>query len=308
MVGPVSALGSFSALGAFLGAGMGLGLLLITAGFRRSGPAGQSVETERTRSRTDVAPLWFRVERPVLRLGLGIGLGVLVGVSTRWPVGALLAGLAGAGAPSLFTSSTERAGGLARIEAVAGWAEMLRDTMAGASGVEQAILATATVAPLPIRAEVATLATALQHGEHLGPALRGFADQVADPTCDLVCASLVMAAEHQARRLGELLGTLADAAREQATMRLRVEAGRARTRTSIRIVVGATGVLVLGLAVLDGGYLSPYSSAAGQLVLLLVGSMFALAFTWLVRMSRPQNPERILAPPELEHSRAEVLR
>ena len=302
MVGPVSA------LGALLGAGVGLGLLLITAGLRRSGEAGGSVRAERSHSRTDGVALRLRIERPVLRLGLGIGLGVLVGVSTGWPVGAMLAGLAGAGAPSLFTSSTERAGGLGRIEAVAGWAEMLRDTMAGASGVEQAILATATVAPLPIRTEVATLAGALQHGEHLGPALRDFADRVADPTCDLVCASLVMAAEHQARRLGELLGTLAEAAREQATMRLRVEAGRARTRTSIRIVVGATGVLVLGLAVLDGGYLSPYSSAAGQLVLLLVGSMFAIAFTWLVRMSRPQNPERILAPREPEHSQMELSR
>ena len=49
-----------------------------------------------------------------------------------------------------------------RIEAVAGWSEMLRDTMAGAAGLEQAIVATATVAPLPIRAEVATLAVRLE--------------------------------------------------------------------------------------------------------------------------------------------------
>ena len=39
---------------------------------------------------------------------------------------------------------------------------MLRDTMAGAAGLEQAIAATAAVAPLPIRAEVATLAVRLE--------------------------------------------------------------------------------------------------------------------------------------------------
>ena len=98
----------------------------------------------------------------------------------------------------------------------------------------------------PIRAEVATLALRLE-GERLVPALRAFADEVADPTCDLVVAALVLAAEHQAHRLGELLGSLAQAARDQATMRLRVEAGRARARTSVKVIVGATGGLVFGL-------------------------------------------------------------
>ncbi len=111
-----------------------------------------------------------------------------------------------------------------------------------AAGLEQAIIATAPVAPLPIRAEVVTLAVRLE-GERLAPALRAFADEVADPTGDLVVAALVLAAEHQAQRLGELLGSLAAAARDQATMRLRVEAGRARTRTSVKVVVGVTATL-----------------------------------------------------------------
>jgi len=180
-----------------------------------------------------------------------------------------------------------------RIEAIAGWAEMLRDTMAGSAGLEQAIVATATLAPLPIRAEVATLAVRLE-GERLALALRAFADEVADPTCDLVVAALVLAAEHQAQRLGELLGSLAAAARDQATMRLRVEAGRARTRTSVRVIVGATGALVLGLALFNRGYLAPYDTATGQLVLILVGGVFAVAFMWLARMTRPVQVERFL--------------
>ena len=182
---------------------------------------------------------------------------------------------------------------VARIEAVAGWAEMLRDTMAAAAGLEQAIVASAPLAPLPIRAEVATLALRLE-GERLAPALRAFADDVADPTCDLVVAALVLAAEHQAQRLGELLGSLAQAARDQATMRLRVEAGRARTRTSVRVIVGATGGLVLGLAILNRGYLAPYDTPVGQLVLLLVGAVFTTAFVWLARMTRPSTTERFL--------------
>ncbi len=272
-----------SALAGLLGAGVGLGLVLAWAGWR-------GVALPRP-ARSPVRP---KVERVTLRLGLAAGAAVVVGAATGWPVGALLAGLAGWGLPGLLGGTKGRAEALARIEAVAGWAEMLRDTMAGAAGLEQAIVATAAVAPLPIRAEVATLAARLE-GERLAPALRVFAEEVADPTMDLVVAALVLAAEHQASRLGELLGSLAQAARDQATMRLRVEAGRARSRTSVKVVVGVTAGLALGLAVLNRSYLAPYDTALGQLVLALVGAMFAGAFVWLSRMTRPSLPERFLA-------------
>jgi tight adherence protein B len=271
-----------TALATLCGAGVGLGLLTIWVGLR-------GVEMPRRRW------AWPRpkVERANLRLGLAVGAGVVVGATTGWPVGAVLAALAGWGAPGLLTGAKGANAAVGRIEAVAGWAEMLRDTMAGAAGLEQAIVASAPLAPLSIRAEVVTLALRLE-GERLAQALRAFADDVADPTCDLVVAALVLAAEHQAQRLGELLGSLAQAARDQATMRLRVEAGRARTRTSVRVIVGATGGLVLGLAILNRGYLAPYDTPVGQLVLLLVGSVFAVAFVWLARMTRPSTTERFL--------------
>ena len=271
-----------STLAALCGAGVGLGVVLVVAGWR-------GVDLPHPARRLDRG----RVERVNLRLGLAAGVAIVVGAATGWPVGAVLAALAGWGAPGLLGGAGRHQAALARIEAVAGWAEMLRDTMAGSAGLEQAIIATAPLAPLPIRAEVATLAVRLE-GERLTPALRAFADEVADPTCDLVVAALVLAADHQARRLGELLGSLAAAARDQATMRLRVEAGRARTRTSVKVIVGATGALVLGLALLDRGYLAPYDTATGQLVLAVVGGVFLTAFTWLARMTRPVSVERFL--------------
>jgi tight adherence protein B len=259
-----------TALGVLLGAGAGLGVALIALGLR-------GVEARRqTKKATRV-----RIERHSLRLAIAVGAAVLAAAAC-W------------GIPALFTESKAQTTTIARVEAVAGWAEMLRDTMAGAAGLEQAIAATATVAPLPIRRDVATLAARLER-QRLGPALRAFADDVADPTCDLVVAALVLAAEHQAQRLGELLGSLAAAARDQATMRLRVEAGRARTRTSVKVIVGATGALVAGLALFNRGYLAPYDTATGQLVLVLVGAVFAAAFVWLARMTRPVTVERFLA-------------
>ena len=63
---------------------------------------------------------------------------------------------------------------------------------------------------------------------------------------------------------------------------------------SARIGSGATGGLVLGLAVLNRGYLAPYDTAVGQLVLLLVGAVFTVSFLWLAKMTRPSVTERFL--------------
>ncbi|HET9732293.1 MAG TPA: hypothetical protein VFP54_06410 [Acidimicrobiales bacterium] len=281
-----------SGLGAALGAGVGLGVVLLLAGLR--GAPGRPVRAARDLGR--------QLEGRAGWLAAAGGAAVLVGAATGWPVAALLAGAGVWAVPKLFVESKEQAAVIAQVEAVAGWAEMLRDTMAGAAGLEQAIAASAPVAPLPIRAEVAALAARAER-DRLGTALRAFADELADPTADLVVAALLLASEHQAGRLGELLGTLASSARDQATMRLRVEAGRARTRTSVKVIVGVTSGLALFLAVLNHGYLSPYSSPTGQLVLGLVGCLFAAGFAWLARMSRPARPARLLraqARPALE--------
>ena len=125
--------------------------------------------------------------------------------------------------------------------------------------------------------------------------MRRFAADLADPTGDLVVAALILAAGHEARRLSDLLGSLATAAREQAAMELRVEAGRARIRTSTRVVVGSTLAFSAGLILLNRSYLSPFDTTLGQAVLAVIGLLFTGAFWWLARMGRPASPERFLA-------------
>src|SRR5207244_6778142 len=93
----------------------------------------------------------------------------------------------------------------------------------------------------------------------LNAALREFADALADPTGDLVVAALILAAERQRGSLAEVLRSLAQSARDQAAMRLRVEAGRARTRTSVRVISITTLAMAAGLIVLNRSYLAPYA-------------------------------------------------
>lgn len=276
-----------AALFGLLGAGAAVGVLLIVAGLR-----GRPVRPAAARLST-----WLSAHHDRKQVGwlvAAVLAGLAVGAVTGWVVGAVLTVLAVMGLPRIVGSNVDHRRHLERIEAVAGWTEMLRDTLVAAAGLEQAILATAPACPAAIREEITELAVRLERGERLAPSLRHLADQLRDPTADLVISALVLAAEYQARQLADLLGELASEAREQASMRMRVEAGRARTRTSVRVIVITTLSFAIGLVLLNRGYLAPYDSVFGQIMLLLVGALFAAAFAWLARIARQRESARFL--------------
>lgn len=293
MTAAATTIGATTALSALLGLGVGVGLLLVITGWRRRDPnqPGWRSRTRTRRTQTAQGDL-----RRAVRIGAAVAVGVLTGVTTGWVVGAVLAGLAVWALPRILGRDPEHARRIARIEAIATWTEMLRDTLSAASGLEQAILATAPLAPTAIRGEITDLAARIEHGDRLAPSLRTLADQLADPTGDLVIAALALAAEQQARQLADLLASLAQSAREQASMRMRVEAGRTRTRTSVRVIVGTTLSFALAVVVLNRAYLAAYDGVTGQLVLLGIGVLFGLGFAWLARIATVAQPDRFLSP------------
>lgn len=272
---------------AVLGLGTGVGLLLVITGWR-------GVDPDRRRGLIRWHP-HGRDDQRLVRLAAAVAIGVVTGVITGWVAAAVLAGLACWTLPPVLGRDPRHAHRVERIEAIATWTEMLRDTLAAAAGLEQTILATAPLAPTAIRPQVSELAARLSNGERLTPCLRTLADQLADPTGDLVIAALVMAADHQARQLRDLLGSLAQAAREQASMRMRIQAGRARTRTSIRVIVGTTLGFATGMVLLDRPYLAAYDSITGQILLLVIGALFGLGFAWLSRIAMVPEPVRFFA-------------
>jgi tight adherence protein B len=281
-----------------LGAATGGGVWLIVHGAlrrERSEPGPRAVW------RAWVGRLGWRRGSTVLLAGL------ITGAVTGWPVGALLAAVAVGCLPQLLGRDKAAAARTERLEAVAVWAEMLRDTLSAAAGLEQAILATAPLAPLALRPHTTALASRIERGQPLGVSLRAFADEVADPVVDTVAAALVMAAERQARRLADLLGSLASATRDQVAMRLRIDAGRARVRTSVRVITGTTIAMAAGLVLLNLPYLQPFSGLQGQLVLGLVGGLFAVGFAWLLKVARFAEEPRILALAVAETAGAGVM-
>lgn len=274
------------------GAGVGIGIIVL---LRVCGPGvapRRSVSTygdtrPRASLRRDRRTSW------IPKLVLGAVSAAVVGILTRWPAAMLIAAAGGAGLPSVL-DVTGRSTATARTEAIAVWTELLRDTLAAASGLSQAIVATASVAPDAIRAEVQMLASRLSNGMPIPEATRMFADEVADPSADLVACALILAATARAQRLVDLLGALADSMREEVAMRLRVEAGRASARSGVRtIVLFSLGFAAL-LALVAHSYLQPFGSPTGEVMLLLSGAFDGAGIVLMVRLVRDVAPQRLL--------------
>jgi len=229
--------------------------------------------------------LWWRAAFVLVALGLGWAL-------TGWPAAGLLAAAAAGIAPMLRGVGRRRDEVNARSDALASWAEMLRDTISSHAGLREAIAVTARVAPIPIRTEVQRLSVRAER-QSLPDALRTFASEVNDPVADLIVASMIIAAERQAQRLADLLSEIAVAARDQAAMTMRVETGRARTYASSKALV----VISLGMAAVlmffSPTFMEPYDSFTGQLVMIGIGALFAGALWGLVELGRPAASPRL---------------
>lgn len=265
--------------------GLAAGVLLILAGLRPTPEESPRRPPARTTQRH-----WGTAV-------LAAGGGVAAALATGWVVAAVVTFAGVWFLPRLLGPDRVHTHRMQRIGAIASWTEMLRDTLAASAGLEQALHATAATAPAPIAADINTMALRLRRGDDLTNALTGLADDLADPTADLVLSALVLAARDRARQLGDLLSELASEAREQVAMRLRVEAGRARTRTSVRVIVATTVTFAVGLVALNRGFLEPYNTATGQLVLALIGALFAAGLWWLNRIAVIAEPDRVLSPP-----------
>ncbi|HEV3281023.1 MAG TPA: type II secretion system F family protein [Acidimicrobiales bacterium] len=183
---------------------------------------------------------------------------------------------------------------ISKIEAIATWTEMLQGTLAASAGLTQAIVATSVLSPAVIRDPTVRLSARLRSGMHPRDALIQYADELDDPCADRVVCALVLAASARAQRLGELLSALADSTRDEVALRLRIETSRASVRSSVRTVLVFSIVFAGGLTLLGHQYLAPFGTMTGQVVLLLVGALYAIGLTLMVMLARPPAPTRLI--------------
>jgi tight adherence protein B len=231
------------------------------------------------------------------QFGVALVAGLVALLITRWA----LAGLAAAAVvylwPRLFGGGRAGRRQLEKIEALAAWTESLRDTATAAAGLEQAIPATVGAAHALLRAPVRDLAARLDGRVPLPEALARFADDVDDPAADMVVAALSLNARQRAGGLERILTSVAASSRTELEMRRKIEHERRALRRQAQWIA----LTVLGFVALQAlfarGWLEPYSTPLGQLVLTIVAAIFIGAFVRMRSLSNAEVEARFLTSP-----------
>ena len=275
------------------GAAFGLGIFATYLIFKTT------TKFSNSKNRFSFAEIKVKVLKSLNYLG-GPVVAILVFLITNWLIVSVVLGLVVIAVPALKSKQRLRRDERGLADAIATWTEQLRDTLAGAHGLEQAIVATSVHAPLAISSAVSRLSAQIQYGK-LSDGLRRFAEDVDHPISDFVAAALITATEYQARDLAQLLGHLAQCAREEGRMRTRIWVGRARTRSSVRIISFVVVGFVSALVVFNRDYLNVYSSFEGQVILSGIFVLFGCSLIMLDQFSRIAAPQRFIRRREVNN-------
>lgn len=267
--------------GALISAGtivLGLGLLA-----RPVAPAGPS----------RAGPRRLRVsQRTRVLLGVGVGVGGLLAVATGWVIALVIAPLALAGVPVLLAAPPARRE-VERLEAMEEWVRTVSGTLGAGVGLEQALLRSLRSTPEPIRPEVTRLAGRLRARWATEDALRAFADDLDDPTGDLIAANLTLGARRRGGGLATVLGALAQSVGEDVRARREIESDRAKPRANARLITGIT-LAVLAFLSLSGDYIAPYGTTVGQVVLGTYLALYVGMLIWLRQMAQGKPMPRFI--------------
>ncbi|MBT0773237.1 type II secretion system F family protein [Kineosporia sp. J2-2] len=263
------------------------GLTGVVAGLRRTPvpPAGPATAARPSR-------LHGLTPRTRQLLLAGLVAGVVAALVSGWLIALIVLPVAFAGLPWLL-SAPETSLRIERLEAMEEWTRSLAGVLTVGLSLENALITALRSTPPPIRAEVATLVARLNARWPTDRALRAFADDMDDPTADLIAMNLVLAAQRRGTGLAAVLEGLSESVAADVRSRRAVEADRAKPRATARAITVITiGVLVL--LTFNGSYIAPYGTAAGQLVLVLLLSLFVATLVWLRSMARGEPLPRII--------------
>lgn len=268
-----------------------LGLLVAVLGFLPA-PVAETKAPSRLKTAFLTARVRFGRQRMMLA-GIGLIGGIILWLITGWIVWIVIVPLAAVGVPYLLGSGGEQRK-LDRLEGLETWTRGLAGLTVAGSSLEQTIIASVNSSPDSIRDEVALLAARLNARWPTRSALRRFADDLADPTGDLIVAHLLLAERVRGAGLANALEDLAQSISEEVGVRRKIEADRAKPRQAIRITTIAT-VVLLGLMPFISQFMAPYKTPLGQLLLAVWIGLDVVMLLWLKRITAGKPTPRILA-------------
>lgn len=225
------------------------------------------------------------------RLVFSIIAGVILWVLLRWPIMVIIVPTIIFLSPTLFLPKDKS---VDLLDDIAAWTHNLVGLISTGSHLEGALKASYSNAGDTLRPHLGKLIARLNSSWRTERALRAFAQDLHDPTADLVVASLILSARQRGQGLADALAELAKQTREEVSVRREISATQATPRTTVAII----NILILGLIVAAPfipALSAPYRSPLGQIVFAALVA-FALLVLRMMRMRITPDPiPRILS-------------
>lgn len=216
-------------------------------------------------------------------LASGVAFAVTLAVFGRWPV-AIVAALFGIFAPRLWLSKRKAA----RQEAIArqldGALERMASAMLAGQSLRQAIATAARDVPAPLGDELQRAADALELGHSPEEALRSVQQRIGLREFEQVVIAVAMQTQ-AGGNLAENFREIAEAVRDQRSLRADVVAATTEGRRSAYFVVGIALLMVGGMALLNPGFVAPLLAMPfGRFILGLSGVMMLIGLVWVRKL------------------------
>jgi len=225
--------------------------------------------------------------------GFALGLSVLVGIVSGWPVAGVITMALSFALPVLWVRGKAHHERIERLTQLADAVDRLRAGIAAGLSLAEGLLALATVGPPAWRARFGELARDLRLMGLTGALLQA-QKEVAEPAFDLFAIALLTSERVGGRNLGSVLESLAHSIRGRAQVESEVRAQQARIRISARIVSAMPVVIVLVIHAVNPDYLVPFNSVLGQVILLMCAIAVAASYPLMLWFGRlPPEPRAL---------------
>jgi len=284
-------------VGALLGLLLGVGLLLLRRGGRRTAPRRALVADWRRR-RTEMlrqAGIEGTTAAQLLAIQLLAGLlaaTVVLGL-TRSAGIACWFGLVGAAAPAGLVRRIRRRRVVDLRELWPDAVDNLASGVRAGLSLPEALAGLGERGPEPMRPAFAAFGADHRASGRVDASLDRLKERLADPVADRVVETVRLAREVGGTDLGVVLRALSAFLREDARTRAELEARQSWTVNGARLAVSAPWLVLLLLAT-QPTTLDAYDSRGGILVLAVGGLACVLAYRLMVRIGRLPAERRVL--------------
>lgn len=280
-------------IGALIGVGIAIGVALIIVGF--TGTKESTNPTGRKRSKKSLADRFSSTERAAALVGLVLG--IVLAALFGWVVTIVLLPVAAVGIIRLM----QRHKGVDpdHLEALEEWVRALRGILASHTSLSTAIISTQASAPAAIEPQVRVLVARLRSHTPLESALYSFAEDLDSQTGDYIAAALIQASQFSGAGLSSALDAIAAEVATEVRALRDIEVDRSKPLNESRAIalVAIVGALALVFVLPFGAVYR--DTGLGQMVLLVLATMFAADLYWLrARAAIKPSPRFLVRPKE----------